>query len=302
MESKITYDIFHLMYWDWRVVLDFFLGGIAVGAFLYAIGLMFYRKDDQLVSVKVGSIAGPIAMIAALSFLLAEMGHPTQIYKTFTGFNFTSTMSWGGAIQICFIILSIVFVAFLFCNISKTVRWHVGMIAGFFALFVTVYQGFLLSFVTARPLWNAGAVSIISIFLSFNTGVATVLLVTCFSKRVRNEMREIVSAQGNSLDYVVKYFMLISLLVQLTTCFIWIVSLITGKADSVKAYYILMNNYGYHFWIGVIGVGLIAPFIILAVWCSGKLKDSPIPIFVTIPILVGGYFFRYILILAGQLS
>ena len=56
--------------------LDFFLGGIAVGAFLYAIGLMFYRKDDQLVSVKVGSMAGPIAMVAALSFLLAEMGHP----------------------------------------------------------------------------------------------------------------------------------------------------------------------------------------------------------------------------------
>jgi len=302
MDSKITYDIFHLMYWDWRVVLDFFLGGIAVGAFLYAIGLMFYRKDDQLVSVKVGSMVGPIAMIAALSFLLAEMGHPTQIYKTLTGFNFTSTMSWGGAIQICFIILSIVFVVSLFCNISKTVRWNVGMIAGFFAIFVTVYQGFLLSFVTARPLWNAGAVSIISIFLSFNTGVATVLLVTCFSKRVRNEMREIVSAQGKSLDYIVKYFMLISILVQLTTCFIWIVTLIMGKADSVNAYYVLMHNYGYHFWIGVIGVGLIAPFIILAVWCSGKLKDSPIPIFVTIPILVGGFFFRYILILAGQLS
>lgn len=302
MESKVTYDIFHLMYWDWRLVLDFFLGGIAVGAFLYAIGLMFYRKDDQLVSVKVGSMTGPIAMVAALSFLLAEMGHPLRIYKSVTGFNITSTMSWGGAIQICFIILSTVFVVFLFCNISKTVRWQVGMIAGFFALFVMIYQGFLLSFVTARPLWNAGAVSIISIFLSLNTGIAAVHLVTCFSKRVRKEMQEIVSAQGKSLDYIVKYFLLISILVQLTTCFIWIVTLITGKADSVNAYYVLMHNYGYHFWIGVIGVGLIAPFITLAVWCCGKLKDSPIPIFATIPILVGGFIFRYILVMAGQLS
>lgn len=302
MESKITYDIFHLMYWDWKVVLDFFLGGIAVGAFLYAIGLMFYRKDDQLVSVKVGSMTGPIAMVAALSFLLAEMGHPLRIYKSVTGFNITSTMSWGGAIQICFIIFSTVFTVFLFCNISKNVRWHVGMIAGFFALFVMIYQGFLLSFVTARPLWNAGAVSIISIFLSLNTGIAAVLLVTCWSKRVRKEMQEIVSAQGKSLDYIVKYFMLISILVQLTTCFIWIVTLVTGKADSVNAYHVLMHNYGYHFWIGVIGVGMIAPFITLAVWCSGKLKDRPIPVFVTIPVLVGGFFFRYVLIMAGQLS
>lgn len=302
MEAKVTYDIFHLMYWDWRLVMDFFLGGIAVGAFLYAIWMMFYKQDDQLLSVKVGSMAGPIAMVAALSFLLAETGHPTRIYKTFTGFNYTSTMSWGGAIQICFIILSIVFVVFILCNISETVRWHLGMIAGFFALFVAVYQGFLLSFVTARPFWNAGAVSIATFCSSLNTGIATVILVTCFSKRVRKEMQEIVTAHGKSLDYIVKYFLLLTILAQFTTCFIWIVTLVTGKADFVDAYHVLMHNYAYHFWIGVIGVGLVVPFIILVVWCCGKLKDSPIPIFVTIPILVGGFFFRYVLIMAGQLS
>jgi len=302
MEAKVTYDIFHLMYWDWRVVMDFFLGGIAVGAFLYAIGVMFYRKDDRLMSVKVGSMAGPIAMVAALSFLLAEMGHPTRIYKTFTGFNFTSTMSWGGAIQMCFIVLSIVFVVLLLCNISKTARWNIGIFAGFFALFVIVYQGFLLSFVTARPLWNAGAVSIVSVFLSINTGIAAVLLVTCLSKRAKVEMQELISPNGKSMNYIVKFFLLISILAQLTTCFIWIITLVTGKADFVNAYHVLMHNYGYHFWIGVIGVGLIAPFITLAVLCIGKLKDCPIPFFVTIPILVGGFFFRYVLILAGQMS
>jgi len=295
MEAKVTYDIFHLVYWDWKVVLELFLGGIGIGAFLYAIGLMLHRKNDQMVEIKVGSIMGPIAMTAALSFLLAEMGHPLRIYKSVTGFNITSTMSWGGVIQVGFIIVSTVFVVMLFCNISRKVRWNVGVFAGFFALFVMIYQGFLLSFVTARPLWNAGAVSIVSVFLSLNTGIAAVLLVTCLSKRVKEEMK-----QNN---YIVKLFLLVSILAQLITSIIWIVTLVHGKADFVNAFLVFNHNYGLHFWIGVVGFGLIFPFITLAICYSGTRKDKPIPVFlIEIPILVGGFIFRYILVTAGQLA
>ncbi len=303
MEAKVTYDIFHLVYWDWRVVLDFFFGGVAVGAFLYAIGLMFYRKNDQMVTVKVGSILGPAAMIAGLSFLLSEMGHPIRIYKTITGFNITSTMSWGGGLQLSFIAFSTVFAVMLFSNKSKNVRWNMGMFAGFFALFVTFYQGFLLSFATARPLWNAGAVSVVAVFLSLNTGIAAVLLLTSFSKKAREEMQELVTAQGKSLNHIVKFFLLISILTQLTTCFIWIVTLMTGKADFVNAYHVLNQKFGFLFWIGAIGIGLVLPFTVLAIYSSGIRRNKPIPVFLTtIPILVGGFIFRYVLVLSGQIS
>ena len=119
MESKVVYDVFHLVYWDWRIAMDLFLGGLAVGAFIFSIAVMFYRKNDQLASVKAGSVLAPIAMAAGLLFMLSEMGQPLRIYKTLTRFNLTSTLSWGGLLQEIFIVLSSIFAFLLLTKRTK---------------------------------------------------------------------------------------------------------------------------------------------------------------------------------------
>lgn len=295
MESKIVYDVFHLVYWDWRVALDLFLGGLGVGAFIYAISVMIYKKDETLINVKIGSLLGPIAMSAGLLFLLTEMGKPIRIYKTLTRFNITSTMSWGGILQEGFILFSAIFVVLLFTRQKKTLLQGFGIFSGLFALFVACYHGFLLSFATARPLWNAGAVNVASILGSVNTGMAGVLLLTSFSKRGKKEILQMGSMLSN--------FLMISLLVQIITCIIWIITLRTGKADFVNAYNVLNQHFGYLFWIGAILIGLVFPLIILSI-CNGTGRRlHPALIYaVSILILLGGYIFRYVLVLGGQIS
>lgn len=295
MEIKTVYDIFHLVYWEWRVVLDLFLGGLGVGAFIYAICIMFYKKDDQLVSVKIGAILGPLAMTLGLILLLTEMGQPARIYKTITRFNLTSTQSWGGIIQEGFILFSGFFAVLLIMNKNKQFRNKVAIFAGFFAVFAAYYHGFLLSFVTARPLWNNGASSVVQVLLSINTGVASVLLLASLSKRGREEIRE--------MNNLIKGTFLILQISILCTCFLWVMSLIHGNASFVNAYHVLNKNYGVIFWVGAVLVGLILPFIIVVSRSFGEKKDKFIPItLVAVPILIGGLIFRYVLILAGQMS
>lgn len=295
MESKVVYDIFHLIYWDWRVALDFFLGGLGVGAFICAISVMVYKDDDKLTSVRVGSALGPLAMSAGLLILLLEMGQPLRIYKTLTRFNLTSTMSWGGVIQEGFILFSAIFAILLFTNKNENLRRGLGIFAGFFALFVAYYHGFLLSFTTARPLWNAGAVNVASVISSVNTGIAAILLLMSFSNKGRGEIQQMSPAAKN--------FLLISLLAQMTTCFIWVVTLTTGKADFVNAYHVLNQNFGLMFWGGAISMGLVLPFFVLLAYSTGTRKDKAIPVFsVSLPLLIGGFIFRYVVVLGGQIS
>lgn len=303
MEAKVVYDVFHLVYWDWRIAVDLFLGGLGVGAFLYAIAVMLYRKTDQLATVKVGSIIGLIAMTAGLLFMLSEMGRPLRIYKTLIRFNPTSTLSWGGLLQESFVILSAVFVFLLVTNKARHIRNGFAVFAGFFALFVACYHGFLLSFVTARPLWNAGAVNVASIIISINTGIAAVLLILSLSSRGRQEVGEMIP--------VLRNFLLISLLAQISTCFIWLITLMSGKADFVNAYAVLNREFGLLLWAGAITVGMIFPILLLGLYNVGAKKEYSLntkeenhaPLLLTSAlILIGGFIFRYVLVLAGQMS
>ncbi|MFQ5951782.1 MAG: NrfD/PsrC family molybdoenzyme membrane anchor subunit [Candidatus Omnitrophota bacterium] len=295
METKIVYDIFNLVYWDWRIAMDLFLGGLGVGAFLCAIALMFYKGNDDLVAVKTGAIIGPIGMTVGLLFMLAEMGQPLRIWKTWTRFNFMSTLSWGGILQQGFILFSAIFAIFLFTHKNREFRKKVAFFAGAFALLVAFYHGFLLSFVTARPLWNAGAISVSAIIGSISTGAAAVLFVSSFSEKGRRELKE--------MNSEIRNFLLALLFVQAFTCLIWLVTLVTGKADFMNAFIMLNKHFGVLFWFGAMLVGLVFPFLVLARYSFGERESKPIPIaLVTAAILIGGFIFRYVLILGGQIS
>ena len=295
MESKIVYDIFHLTYWDWRIAMDLFLGGLGVGAFLFSIGIMFYKDDDQLSLVKVGSVLGPVALVIGLFFMLSELGQPLRLYKTFLRFNVTSTLSWGGILQQIFLVLSAIFAYMLLTGKNKELRKKIAIFAGCFGLFVACYHGFLLSFVTARPLWNAGAVGVVSIIAALTSGIAAVLLIASFNEKGRNEIK--------SLSKVIRDLLLVTLIAQFSAIVIWLVTLATGKADFVYAYQCLNKCLGPLFWIGAVLLGLVVPFGILLPYFSSSKSDKPLPItLIAIAILLGGFMFRYVLIIAGQLS
>ena len=290
MESETVYDVFHLVSWNWRIAMDLFLGGMGIGAFLFAMFVSYGRKGEELLVTKIGSVLAPIGVAAGLLFMLFEMGRPFRIFNTMIHFNRTSTLSWGGVLQLIFLVLSAIYAYLILFERNKAVRQKIGLATTFFAVFVGFYHGFLLSFVTARPLWNAAASSVVSIMSFMTTGIAAVLLGASLTEKGRREIAELFGMAANTL--------LVAILIQLAAIFIWMVSLARGKADFVNAFNTLNREFGFQFWGIAVVVGLCVPFVLLA---TRKCKAIVLPITGAL-VLLGGYVFRHVLIICGQIS
>ncbi len=70
MESTVTYNVFHLLYWDWRIAGDLFFGGVGIGAFIYAVLLgMKARQSGPTLLQQRAAVMAPIAVVVGLLLL-----------------------------------------------------------------------------------------------------------------------------------------------------------------------------------------------------------------------------------------
>ena len=99
MDAAVTYDVFHLNYWDWRIVCDLFLGGLGVGAYLFAVFVSWFYRDQYPQVSKVGAVIAPLGVVGGLIFLTLELGHPFRLHHMLLSFHPTSPLWWGGWCQ-----------------------------------------------------------------------------------------------------------------------------------------------------------------------------------------------------------
>ena len=314
MIGVITYNTPHLIYWDWRIAADLFLGGIGVGAYLIAvINSLVYRDRYARVS-KVGAILAPLFVIAGLGFLLLELGHPLRMWRTITGFNISSPLSWGGLFQTLMIIIGIMY-AYLWTKPNAVkLRNMVGVIGIPIALVVGGYHGWLLTIIKARPLWNTGPSTITALLSFVITGMAAILLILCLLPKAR---RAGVGAAGDggsqesgSATWMIRDFrhlLVGAMIVQGLTFFIWWISLYYGSADAHAALLVANAALGPLFWSVGIGAGLVIPIglqLMAMVRDRGRPEraHAPLTILTTVLILVGAFVFRYAVVVAGQLG
>ena len=96
MLGTFTYNTPHLIYWDWRIAADLFLGGVGVGAFLWSVLNSLWHKGKYPTVSKVGAIMAPIFVILGLLFMMAEIGHPLRMTGIIGGFNVYEGRRWLG--------------------------------------------------------------------------------------------------------------------------------------------------------------------------------------------------------------
>jgi protein NrfD len=303
MIGVITYTVPHLMYWDWRIAADLFVGGVGVGAFVIAVLNSLYYKDKYPAVSKIGALLCPILIAIGLIFLLAELGHPMRIWRTVTGFNFSSPLSWGALFQTLMIIVGAVYaLMWLKPGANKATRNIVGIIGLPIALIVGANHGWLLEISPARPLWNTGPTTITAMVGFATTGLAAILLLLCL-KRKSPAPGEPASA------WMIRDFRALligTLVVQALTFLVWYISLAYGSTDAKAALAAANEAYGPMFWFVGIGLGLIAPVGLQLLEVIGK-KDAnaapniPLTLLTVVLILVGGCVFRYAVVMGGQI-
>jgi formate-dependent nitrite reductase membrane component NrfD len=306
MDVLINYTVPHVISWDWRVALDLFFGGIGVGAFIFAVILDYFYGQKNLKIIQTAAFIAPVSALLGFFFLMLKFQYPFRLLHTFFSFNPTSPLWWGGIFQTIFIIGALYYASLWKTRAEFYVEYRqkVGLCTLPFAVIVGAYHGFLLSFISAKALWNTGPTLVSSILGFITTGIAAVLLVHIIRSKFESSDEPL---QGSVLDFQFVYKILAgAIFLQLVTFFIWWTALVFGSHSAQQALEAANLRYGFVFWFGAIGLGLVIP-VVLEIWgiFKGHFITSawsmPVVCLMSVFILIGGYLFRWAVLMAGQL-
>lgn len=307
MDTDFIFNIQSGPVWDWRVAMDLFLGGAGVGALLFAVLLdeRFNGKYRRICHT--GAWLAPVLITAGLLLLMSKLGRPMHIFLTYTNFNPTSPLWWGGIFQPLLIVGSLVY-AYMWRKeqVEGSARRWIGRLLAPLAIIVGAYHGLLLAANVAKPLWNTGPTVVAALLGFLSTGIAIVLLVHLIRMKLAGRLgdEEHVAAFLDNM-HVVRNVLVSVLVLQLGTFFFWWLSLRFGSLQDQQALAVANESHGTVFWWLGIVLGLVLPLAIGAFTVLGgveKRRQMQVAMIglTSILILVGGFFFRWALVLGGQ--
>jgi len=274
------------MLWDIRVVLDLFLGGIGIGAFILAAILYTIDYEKYKLACKTGFVLAPILVACGLVFLLLEIGRPLHALTMLISVNPTSILSWGGFIQGAFILLSIYILFNIYKNkeLSNTVLF----ITMTLAFIIGIYHGALLSSF-GRSAWNS-SLPVLFLSTSLITGFLSTMLIAKFL------------GQEHTTNKIVKGSMIVFLLLSFVSIVGWIYGLKSQDATSKEALAYLFDEYFILLAIAVV-CGMLIPIIIYIKSLFAKTHLSSMELKVTsVFSLVGVFCLKYVVVYIGQLE
>jgi protein NrfD len=307
MDTDLIYNIQSSPVWDWRVGMDLFLGGAGVGALLFAVLLDERFKGKYRRICHTGAWLAPVLIAAGLLLLVSKMGRPMHLFLTYTNFNPTSPLWWGGVFQPLLVAGSLVY-AYMWRSeqAEGSARPWLGRLLAPLAIIVGAYHGLLLAVNVSKPLWNTGP-NVVAALLGFaSTGIAIVMLVHLIRMKLAGRLSDEGHVAAFLADMQIVRNVLVSLLVlQLGTFFLWWLSLRFGSLQAQQALAAANESHGPMFWWLGIGLGLILPLALGAIAVAKGIErrrrlEITLIGLTSAMVLVGGMFFRLALVLGGQ--
>lgn len=290
--------------WGLPVALDLFAAGMGAAAFLVAVTADL-AGSKRYTSVRLtGAFIAPWPVLLGVLLLVVDLGNPQRFWEMvlrrgaglrleapYLMLNPGSTMSWGTWILSLFVIISLVYL--IVCIISIPFSWGealtkvVGIIGLPFALLVTTYTGVLIS-ATSNELWSSLLLPALFVTSALSTGIAGIVFILALLKMFN------VSAESTFIPELEKVngWVIGALLIILA---LFIIMGIQG--DPMKA--MIGLKYGILFWIGIVGLGLILPLVI---GFKKGVRTAHTSLIVSALVLLGGFFLRYVILYAGQLT
>jgi protein NrfD len=288
--------------WGWWIILYFFFGGIAAGAYFIGtlIELVGTERDRPLAKVAY-YVTFPLVAICGL-LLSVDLGRPERFWHmliqsntSLPMFKYWSPMSVGAWALVLFGAFSgVSFVGALaedgklglgrFSGLARQLhRGPVGFlfeVAGTLAgFFIASYTGALLT-ATNQPFWSdSNLIGALFLASAASTGIATILLILSFARRAAPDSVE-------SLERTDRWAMLLELVL--------LIAFVASLGSLAPA--LLTSIYGILLLIGTLVLGVIIPLVLS--WRTRPLGASTT--FAAVLVLVGGLILRYAIVMVGQ--
>jgi formate-dependent nitrite reductase membrane component NrfD len=268
-------------HWEMMIVLYFFLGGIAGGAyFTAAIADNFGETRDSAVARAGYLLSLPLVAICGL-LLIADLGVPARFMNMLGVFKFWDPMSIGAWAVGVFGLFS-----FVSCALSlgasparEALRRKIGLVGIVFGFFLASYTGVLLSN-TAQPFWSdARLMGALFLASGASTGMAAIsLILFLVGARTGDGWGKVKRAD--------RYSMIIELVV--------LAIFLTMLGAAAKP--ILSGHLAPLFWGGLVVAGLVVPLVLDVTGILGR----PAAALSAVLVLAGGFVLRYVVVMSIQ--
>lgn len=282
----MEFRIIEHMSFDWRIALYLFIGGIAVGTYIFSIAANFWIKKFKPFA-RTAALAAPIFLTVALIILLLDLGQILRAWRLFVNFNPTSALSWGVLFLSTFFLISLIYAYYSLKGREAEVKIlvYIGIL---FALLSATYAAVLLIQAPSRPLWHSSLLPVLFVNGGLISGIAVVILISA----IRGESEKLpVPVLGKLLAWLL-VFELSLLLTEFITLFHG------GTEYTRMAQYITAGPYAYLFWLVEIGIGAVLPVVI---FFFIKRQSPKILAVASLAALIGVFAMRFVIVVGGQL-
>ncbi len=306
-QEKTYYDypVLKQPVWRWEIVWYFFCGGLASGCYILAsLARLFGSGEDHTVT-RTGYYLSLLALLPCPPLLIKDLGRPERFLNMLRVFKVRSPMSMGVYGLLVFSIFSGISAINQAAQDGFLGKWWgsrllarlpqrlIALPGILCATFLGGYTGVLLA-TTSIPLWSRskmlGAV-FISSALSTSCALITLIL-------------RIIGAPSRTFHKLER--------IEWSALFIETVALLTFLRGSGRAARPLVGTnpqeLGLIFWRYMAGTGLLFPWLLQTIVLLTKKpthnskQKGGIGLFISVLVLIGGYFLRYTMIYAGHVS
>lgn len=284
-------------HWQWLVILYFFIGGIAGGAYFIAATIdLVGRPADRPIARLGYYIALPLIVLSGI-LLTADLGRPERFWHMliqsetgapmFKSWSPMSIGSWG-------IFLFGVFAGLSFLGALAEEGYRrlaplhalrrgvlgglISILGGLFGFFVASYTGVLLS-VTNRPIWaDTNLLGLVFLLSGASTAAATLILLGRGRGAAPESVRRL-----SRLDSWVMVLELAAL-----------VALVASLGAVARVW---LSTWGVLLVVGVVLIGILVPLLLH--WRPRLLGGLSMPVAAAL-VLVGGFLLRVVVVLSSE--
>ncbi len=291
-----------LSIWGWEIPVYLFLGGLVGGMMLISgYFILTGRTKNTLCSCYRIPIIGIFAISLGMFLLFLDLEHKLYVWNLYLNFMWKSPMSWGAWILI-------IIYPILLLNITLRLPENVGIklpklneislkiqrnpfitkligaLSMVFGGLLGAYTAILLSNFSARPAWNSPMLWTLFITSGLSSAAALVHLVG-----KDPEERHLLAKADNGF-----------LIAEIIIIILMIIGFVSSSQVHIDAARLILSGpFAASFWVFVVFIGIIIPFIIQIFSVNNKIPHTNIA---PIMVLFGGLILRFIVVYAGQYS
>ncbi|MBN3216463.1 cytochrome c nitrite reductase subunit NrfD [Pectobacterium polaris] len=318
MHNAFTFDT---LVWDWPIAVYLLLVGISAGMVSLSMLLRHYVPSEYRGSnlvIKATAIVAPLAVILGLVILIFHLTRPLTFWYLMVFYNPTSIMSLGVMLFQVYFVVMLLWIITLYHDGWLThleTVWHRPALAArarkltamivkkaavienlllVLAILLGCYTGFLLSALKSFPLLNNPVLPVLFLVSGTTSGIAVILLASAWGRNT--------SGNSRSLHFIHRVETPV-VYAELFLLFAFFIGLLLGGGQKVVAAQTALSGFwGGVFWIGIIGIGIVIPFIANQVRKPSTHSGKGQLITLAAMSLFGVFLLRLFVLYAGQMT